>query len=172
MWLQQMTRQEMHESVYMQSPGKNRPYVYKDQLIEHTEKSGFELDTVESTAARDMHYSSMDEKQLHEVVYRRHLKGEIMKHAKDGGIVLESIESTAKRGDTPTKDDYIIALVEAKIPPHQGWLPVPNPNRIDYVDRLLAEGIAPPQEWVAWIDPAEFDKRLTFDARGSEYMVD
>ncbi len=167
-----MTREEMHESVYMQSPGKNRPYVFKDQLIEHAEKSGIELDTVESTAARDMDYSSMGEKQQHEVVYRRRLKREIVKHAEDGGIDLDAVESTARRGDVPTKQDYITALVEAQIPPHQGWLPVPNPNRIDYVDRLLAEGIAPPQEWVAWIDPAEFDKRLTFDARGSEYMVD
>ena len=171
-WLRRMTREEMHESVYMQSPSKNRPYVFKDQLIEHAEKSGIELDTVESTADRDMDYSSMGEKQQHEVVYRRRLKREIVKHAEDGGIDLDAVESTARRGNVPTKQDYITALVEAQIPPHQGWLPVPNPNRIDYVDRLLAEGIAPPQEWVAWIDPAEFDKRLTFDARGSEYMVD
>ena len=171
-WLRKMTRQEMHESVYMQSPSKNRPYVFKDQLIEHTEKSGIALDTVESTAALDMYYSSMDEKQLHEVVYRRRLKREIVEHAEDGGIDLDAVESTAKRGNVPTKQDYITALVEAQIAPKQDWLPVPKPRRDDYVKRLVEEGIDPPQEWVAWIDDAEFDKTLVLDARGSEYMVD
>ena len=171
-WLRKMTRQEMHESVYMQSPGKNRPYVFKNQLIEHTGKSGIALNTVESTAARDMRYSSMDEKQLHEVAYRRRLKREIVKHTEDGGIDLDAVESTARRGNAPTKQDYITALVEAQIAPKQDWLPVPKPRRDDYVKRLVEEGIAPPQEWVAWIDDAEFDKTLVLDARGSEYMVD
>ena len=156
----------------MQSPSKNRPYVFKNQLIEHTEKSGIALDTVESTADRDMRYSSMDEKQQHEWVYRRRLKREIVKHAEDGGIDLAAVESTARRGNVPTKQDYITALVEVKIAPEQGWLPLPKPIRDDYVKRLVQDGIAPPQEWVAWIDDAEFDKTLVLDARGSEYMVD
>ena len=63
-------------------------------------------------------------------------------------------------------------MFKSKIPPELDWLPVTNPNSSDYVARLVAEGISPPQEWVAWIDPSEFDKRLTFDARGSKYMVD
>ena len=176
-WLRRMTREEMHESVYLQRPSKNRihkdrSYVYKDQLIVHAMKNGIEPATVESTAARDKFYFGMEEKQLHEQLYRRRLKGEIKKHAEKGGIDSESIESTAKRGGAPTKEDYITALVEAQIPPKQEWLPVSNPKRSDYVNRLLAEGIAPPQEWVAWIDPAEFDKKLLLDARGSVYMVD
>ena len=140
-------------------------------MIEHTKKAKIELDTVESTAIRDMLYSSMDEKQLHEAVYRRRLKGEIVKHAEDGGIEPDAVKSTARRGNVPTKEDYITALVEAQIAPEQDWLPVPRPNRIDYVKRLVEDGIAPPQEWVAWIDDAEFDKTLVIDARGSEYMV-
>ena len=173
LWLQQMTRQEMHESVYMQSPGENRPYVSKDQLIEHTERNGIALDTVESTAARDTHFSSKDQKQQHEVVYGRRLKREIVDHIeKRSSIEPDTVESTAKRGNTPTKDDYIKALVEAQIAPEQDWLPVPNPKRIDYVKRLVEDGIAPPQEWVAWIDDAEFDKTLLLDARSSVYMVD
>jgi hypothetical protein len=115
----------------------------------------------------------MDEKQLHEVVYRRRSKREIVDHIeKRSSIEPDTVESTAKRGNTPTKDDYIKALVEAKIAPEQDWLPVPNPNRIDYVKRLVEDGIAPPQEWVAWIDDAEFDKTLVLDARSSVYMVD
>ena len=172
-WLRRMTREEMHESVYLQSPSKDRPYVYKDQLIEHAKNSRIELDTVESTAARDKHYSSMDEKQLHEVVYRRRSKREIVDHIeKRSSIEPDTVESTAKRGNTPTKDDYIKALVEAQIAPEQDWLPVPNPNRIDYVKRLVEDGIAPPQEWVAWIDDAEFDKTLVLDSRSSVNMVD
>ena len=170
-WLLKMTRREMYESVYMQSPNENRPHVSKDQLIEHTKKAKIELDTVESTAIRDMLYSSMDEKQQHEAVYRRRLKGEIVKHAEDGGIEPDAVKSTARRGNVPTKEDYITALVEAQIAPEQDWLPVPRPNRIDYVKRLVEDGIAPPQEWVARIDDAEFDKTLVIDARGSEYMV-
>ena len=77
-WLSVMTRDEMHESVYLQSPSKGRPYVYKSQLISHAEKNGVELSTVESTAARDRRYSAMEEKKLHEIVYRRRTKEEIM----------------------------------------------------------------------------------------------
>ena len=171
-WLSEMTRDEMHESVYLQSPSKDRSYVYKPQLISHAEKNGIELSTVESTAARDRHYSAMEEKQLHGVVYRRRTKAEIVGHTEKNGIGHSAVESTAKRGNTPTKGDYITALVKAQIPPEQDWLPAANPTRSDYVARLVAEGIAPPQGWVAWIDPSEFDKRLTFEARGSKYMVD
>jgi hypothetical protein len=173
-WLRRMTREEMHESVYLQSPSlPERPYVYKDQLIEHAKNSRIKLDTVESTADRDKDYSSMDEKQQHEVVYGRRSKREIVDHIeKRSSIEPDTVESTAKRGNTPTKDDYIKALVEAQIAPEQDWLPVPNPNRIDYVKRLVEDGIAPPQEWVAWIDDAEFDKTLVLDARSSVYMVD
>ena len=170
-WLGKMTRDQMHESVYLQTPDKVRPYVYKDQLISHAKKNGIDPATVKSTAARDKHYSSMEEKQLHEVVYRKRLKDEIMEHTGKSRIDMESIESTAKRGDAPTKGDYITTLVKEQIVPPPEWLPVSNPTKSDYVDRLGAEGIAPPQEWVAWIDPSEFDKRLTFDARGSVYLV-
>ena len=95
-----------------------------------------------------------------------------MEHTEKGGIDLESVEPTAKRGGVPTKEDYIRVLVKEQISPPRDWFPVPNPNRSDYVDRLLDEGIPPPQKWVAWIDPKEFDKRLTFDVRGSVYLVD
>jgi len=171
-WLRKMTRQEMHESVYMQRPSKNRSHVSKAQLIEHTKNSGIALDTIESTAARDTRFSSLDEKQQHEVVYRKRLKREIMKHAEDGGIDLEAVKSTARRGDVPTKQDYITALIKAEIDPEKKWFPVPNPKRDDYVKRLVDDGFAPPQEWVAWIDDVKFDKKLVLDARGSMYMVD
>ena len=40
-WLRKMTREEMHESVYLQSPSlPERPYVYKDQLESHAKKNG------------------------------------------------------------------------------------------------------------------------------------
>ena len=171
-WLRKMTRSQMHESAYLQKPNKNRPYVKKKDLIIHAEKNGIKTAMVKSTATRDKYYSGMGEKQLHEVVYRRRLKGEIREHAKKGGITLDSVESTSKRGDAPTKEDYITALVQAQIPPHQDWLPMPNPKGFDYVNRLLADGIAPPQKWVAWIDDTEFDKRLMIDVRKSVYMVD
>ncbi|MDE0729780.1 MAG: hypothetical protein OSB36_02510 [Longimicrobiales bacterium] len=171
-WLRKMTRDQMHESVYLQRPSKDRPHVFKAQLISHSEKNGIKHATVESSATRDKHYSGMEKTQLHEVVYRRRLKGEIMEHTEKGGIDLESVEPTAKRGGVPTKEDYIRVLVKEQIFPPRDWFPVPNPNRSDYVDRLLDEGIPPPQKWVAWIDPKEFDKRLTFDVRGSVYLVD
>ena len=104
-------------------------------------------------------------------MYGRRLKREIVKHAEDGGIDLDAVKSTARRGNVPTKQDYITALIKDKIDPEKKWLPVPKPRRDDYVKRLVEDGIAPPQEWVAWIDAAKFDKRLTFDARGSVYMV-